>query len=136
MKNRNVDVEIFQYNSFVFGRFVEISEELQKLENRELIKCTLDNCNDDMGMINNLIFKVVGKKHLSNRSTCQIGYNTSVTLDSKKPFLFTAKSVEAANNFIKGFKNSIDEINAEDFKIPEPKEELIYYPHGSPVQIL
>lgn len=128
MKNKNIDIEVFQYNSFVFGRIIEISETLKKYPVGVTIYNLDCDFGDAVGQLKNLTFKKSGQP---TYSSLQIGCPSYINVDSSKPFFVNMGTNEKATNFIEILKKGLDAIN--DDKFYSDKD---MYPHGAPVQLI
>lgn len=125
---KHLDMEIYQYNNFVFGRVKELSEEFSKrkdivlTENFKSPVCPL-NC----GSVNSMQF------NMANGNSFYGGGNPMwLYLKSYKPWMIQFVTPENAGVFIEGLKNAVDRINKGDWS----GKENTTYPHGAPVQVM
>jgi hypothetical protein len=125
---KHLDMEIYQYNNFVFGRVKELSEEFSKrkdivlTENFKSPVCPL-HC----GSINSLQVNMA-----TGNSFYGGGNPIWLYPKSYKPWVIQFTNTENAAVFIEGLKNAVDRINKCDWS----GKENTTYPHGAPVQVM
>ena len=125
---KHLDMEIYQYNNFVFGRVKELSDEFSKkkdivlTENFKSPVCPLNG-----GSVNSMQF------NMANGHSFYGGGNPMwLYLKSYKPWAIQFVTPENAAVFIEGLKNAVDRINKGDWS----GKENTNYPHGAPVQVM
>ena len=128
---KHLDMEIYQYNNFVFGRVKGLSDEFSKrkdivlTENFKSPVCPLNG--GSMNSMNSMQF------NMTNAVSFYGGGNPIwLYPKSYKPWMIQFVNPENATVFIEGLKNAVDRINKDDWS----GKENTNYPHGAPVQVM